>query len=407
MKKENQSKLLDKKSILIIILVGIVVLLSVMGVYLLFKNREKLPWIPGKITPDKTSNILEVSVPQVEMIDSQGNPTMIDAWLDTGVEMKSSEYAVVHSKIANRCYIVDNKGNLNEVYAPTNLVDLKTSYDKFAFAGKDRTVGIFSNKAETLYYDFHPGDLTSIVFQDEDTLLVGGVGKESKGIIYKISISKSEIVENIPLNEVPNKLHKLNSKGEIYYASDSGIYRLDGAKKWSMEGIYDFVFTEKESILAITRGDKNTVRLNRNDGVSVEIKGNYLGLYIHPEVELYSILTYFEKDSDHIVQVTVLDGKAKMKKVWEKGFVNNIIRSETFTLLLDGSILISYRGDKDPDTANYYWNIDAYTSTGDNAFEKVGTYTVKSPIFSVFSWGDQVGIGLKGKLLKLPLNAFK
>jgi len=403
---------LNKKYIAIIAVLSVLIIVLAGGVYY-FARVSGLPFIPvdknGKVNIPAITDELVIEIPKIESQGEKGEVVYQEVWVDAGLSLPDGEVSYLYSQMASRFYHIDKSGGIISLRAPTKGITMTVSSDKMAFGGEDKSIGIVSKEGEPLYYEFIAETPKSVVFQDDDVLLVSAELTDKSGVIHKISSSQAKILETLRYTETPFKLSKHND-GNIHYLTSTGVYTLDKKNVFAIKNAVDYLVLDSNNVLAVKVPAENRVILIRNDNQSLEIKGTFLSLYKYPLPGHFLVSAYhLTPDHNDILSLYLVKSGEKMETVWSYQNTTNILRGETVAIMRNGEIVISTRGEKDKETGNFIWNLKAFQITKDNKVESIGTYSLKTiPVLSLFPWGDLLGVGTtRGKALRLSLKSFE
>ncbi|MBT9129876.1 MAG: hypothetical protein DDT41_00137 [candidate division WS2 bacterium] len=392
---------MNKKYIVIITVLSVLIITLAGGVYY-FVRKSGLPFLPIDITTKADELVIEI--PKIEMPGrEEGQTIQQDIWIDAGIALPDGEISFVFSQVANRFYHIDKSGVFISLRAPSRGVVMTVTRDKMAFIGEDKSVGIVSNEGEPLYFEFIADAPKSLVFQDDDVLLVSAELNDKSGVIHKISSSQAKIIETMKYAETPLELYK-HTDGNIYYLTSTGIYRLDKRNVFKVQNAVDFLMDTRHTLAATVPAENRTILL-RNDNQSLEIKGTFLSFFNHPRPGHFLVSTHY----NDIFSLYLIKSGEKMETVWSYQNTTNILRREIVAIMRNGEIVISTRGERDIETGHFIWNLKAFQFTQNNRVESKGTYSLNTiPVFSLFPWGDLLGVGTtRGKILRLSLNSFE
>ena len=403
---------MNKKYIAIIAVLSVLIIVLAGGVYY-FARVSGLPFIPvdknGKVNIPAITDELVIEIPKIESQGEKGEVVYQEVWVDAGLSLPDGEVSYLYSQMASRFYHIDKSGGIISLRAPTKGITMTVSSDKMAFGGEDKSIGIVSKEGEPLYYEFIAETPKSVVFQDDDVLLVSAELTDKSGVIHKISSSQAKILETLRYTETPFKLSKHND-GNIHYLTSTGVYTLDKKNVFAIKNAVDYLVLDSNNVLAVKVPAENRVILIRNDNQSLEIKGTFLSLYKYPLPGHFLVSAYhLTPDHNDILSLYLVKSGEKMETVWSYQNTTNILRGETVAIMRNGEIVISTRGEKDKETGNFIWNLKAFQITKDNKVESIGTYSLKTiPVLSLFPWGDLLGVGTtRGKALRLSLKSFE
>lgn len=403
---------MNKKYIIIVACLTVLILVLAGGVYY-FVRVSGLPFLPvdknGQNNKPSITDELVIEIPQIESQGDKGEVVYQDVWVDGGISLPNGEAGYLYSQIASRFYHIDKSGTILSLRAPSKGVTTTIASDKMAFGGEDRSIGIVSKDGDPLYYEFIEETPKSVVFQDDDILLVSAELADKSAVIHKISSSQAKILETLKYTETPFKLSK-HRDGNIYYLASTGVHTLDKKNVYAIKNAVDYLVLDSNEIIAVTVSDANRVILVRNDNQSLEIKGTFLSLYKSSLSDHFLISAYhLTPDHNDILSLYLVKSGEKMETVWSYQNTTNILRGQTVTVMKNGEIVISSRGEKDKETGNFIWNLKAFQITQDNKVENIGTYSLKTiPVLSLFQWGDLLGVGTtKGKVLRLSIKSFE